>query len=71
MHPLTHPQSYAYVYIQFSKGMPMKKRIDWILCLEIAVNIRIKQMLVATDHFLPVERTDCTGRSCFMPGLCS
>jgi len=37
----------------------MKKQRDWILFLEIAVNIRIKQMLVATDHFMPVERKYC------------
>jgi hypothetical protein len=49
----------------------MKRQKDWILCLEIAVNNRIKQMLVATDHFMPVERKYCTGRACFMPELYS
>jgi hypothetical protein len=35
----------------------MKKRRDRVLCLEIAVNIRIKQMLVVTDYIMPVERS--------------
>jgi hypothetical protein len=40
-----------------SKGIPMKKRTDQVLCLETAVNIRIKQVLVVTENITPVERS--------------